>query len=290
MTAFAQADRPRNAAASATGGVGNKSSKSQALMLACYLSNDGVQVQVERAQAELAAAFSTVVPVSPNQLFLPLAQILYNAPDEAGAQAALQRAAQKASAVLDECCARAQQILNTSGTPTNAHLLGVHALPPAAHAPHVVALATGIPASGLCDRMQAAAVALQEEFSARGIPCRACFRPSVVITQVTCPDRTAAAALASRPELIPVTLRQRSFGSQRFDAFSLLCLPDHGVAAAATAAPPARSAAAPAEPPPRSDDPWHGLPTSVTLHLVPSSVASVTLRATRAADRPSSTS
>jgi hypothetical protein len=87
-----------------------------------------------------------------------------------------------------------------------------------------------------------------------------------------------------------VTLRQRSFGSQRFDAFSLLCLPDHGVAAAATAAPPARSAAAPAEPPPRSDDPWHGLPTSVTLHLVPSSVASVTLRATRAADRPSSTS
>ena len=90
MTAFAQADRPRNAAASATGGVGNKSSKSQALMLACYLSNDGVQVQVERAQAELAAAFSTVVPVSPNQLFLPLAQILYNAPDEAGAQAALE--------------------------------------------------------------------------------------------------------------------------------------------------------------------------------------------------------
>ena len=49
--------------------------------------------------------------------------------------------------MLDECCARAQQILNTSGTPTNAHLLGVHALPPAAHAPHVVALAAGIPAS-----------------------------------------------------------------------------------------------------------------------------------------------
>ena len=92
---------------------------------------------------------------------------------------------------------------------------------------------------------------------------------------------------------LQVTLRQRSFGSQRFDAFSLLCLPDHGVAAAATAAtvaPPARSAAAPAEPPPRSDDPWHGVPTSVTLHLVPSSVASVTLRATRATDRASSTS
>ena len=88
--AFAQADRPRNAAASATAGVGSKSSRSQALMLACYLSNDGVQVQVERAQAELAAAFSTVVPVSPNQLFLPLAQILYTAPDEAGQQAALQ--------------------------------------------------------------------------------------------------------------------------------------------------------------------------------------------------------
>ena len=85
-----QADRPRNAAASATAGVGAKSSRSQALMLACYLSNDGVQVQVERAQAELAAAFSTVVPVSPNQLFLPLAQILYTAPDEAGQQAALQ--------------------------------------------------------------------------------------------------------------------------------------------------------------------------------------------------------
>ena len=48
--------------------------------------------------------------------------------------------------MLDECCARAQQILNASGTPTNAHLLGVHALPPAAHAPHIVALAAGIPA------------------------------------------------------------------------------------------------------------------------------------------------
>ena len=87
-----------------------------------------------------------------------------------------------------------------------------------------------------------------------------------------------------------MTLRQRSFGSQRFDAFSLLCLPDHAAEPAATAASPARPAAAPAAPPPRSDDPWHGVPTSVTLHLVPSSPASVTLRATRAADRASSTS
>jgi len=86
MAASAQADRPRTAAASATGGVG--SSKSHALMLACYLSNDGVQAQVERAQGELAAAFSTVVPVSPNQLFLPLAQILYNPPDEQAAAGA----------------------------------------------------------------------------------------------------------------------------------------------------------------------------------------------------------
>ena len=54
------------------------------LLLTLY---DGVQAQVERAQGELAAAFSTVVPVSPNQLFLPLAQILYNPPDEQAAAA-----------------------------------------------------------------------------------------------------------------------------------------------------------------------------------------------------------
>ena len=68
-----------------------------------------------------------------------------------------------------------------------------------------------------------------------------------------------------------MTLRQRSFGSQRFDAFSLLCLPPELAAAATATESPLR--------PPRSDDPWHGVPASVTLHLVPSSVASVTLRA-----------
>jgi len=106
------------------------------------------------------------------------------------------------------------------------------------------------------------------------------------------PSSTLVLTLTLALEL-QVTLRQRSFGSQRFDAFSLLCLPDHAAEPAATAASPARPAAAPAAPaapPPRSDDPWHGVPTSVTLHLVPSSPASVTLRATRAADRASSTS
>ena len=163
------------------------------------------------------------------------------------------------------------------GTPTNAHLLGVHALPPASQASHVVALAAGIPESSLCERLQAAAIALAEDFSARGIPCRACFRPSVVITQasgsssllpppyptstsihtqthththahahtqhphphrhphythttpnpspashvpvqVTCPDRTAAAALAARPELIPAPA-----------ASSIVSMPRHGL-------------------------------------------------------------
>ena len=59
-----------------------------------------------------------------------------------------------------------------------------------------------------------------------------------------------------------------SFGSQRFDAFSLLCLPPE---LAATAA------AEPAE-----VDPWRGAPASVNLQLVPSSATSVTLRAMRA--------
>ena len=96
-------------------------------------------------------------------------------------------------------------------------------------------------------------MALQEEFSAKGIPCRACFRPSVVImqagcspappnsphpkptlphththtytpnlspasrvpVQVTCPDRTAAAALASRPELIPASAAGSRVGRPR---------------------------------------------------------------------------
>ena len=126
------------------------------------------------------------------------------------------------------------------------------------------------------------------EGGGRGCRCR---RPSIAAL-------TLVLTLALTFEL-QVTLRQRSFGSQRFDAFSLLCLPDHAAEPAANAASPARPAAAPAAPsapaapaapPPRSDDPWHGVPTSVTLHLVPSSPASVTLRATRAADRASSTS
>ena len=72
---------------------------SQALMLACHLSNSAVQMQVERAQvcrsalrslvlcspcraqprprlqAELGGVYPAVVPVAPTQLFLPLAQV-----------------------------------------------------------------------------------------------------------------------------------------------------------------------------------------------------------------------
>ena len=250
----------------------------QQLMLACHLSNKAVQIQVERAQAELASMFPATLPISPSQLFLPLAQLVYTPTGGAAAQAAMQRAAQKASSHLNECCARAQQVLNAAGTPTNAHLLGVHFLPPVAHAPHIVPIGIGIP-QGVCERLQAAAMALQNDFSSRGIPCNARFRPSVVILQVNCADAAAASNLYSNSASLG-SLRARSFGSQRFDAFSLLCLQPELAPSDTT---PAEAMAAAQQGAVRDpNDPWSGVPTSVSLQLIPSSATSVTLRAVRA--------
>ena len=91
----------------------------------------------------------------------------------------------------------------------------------------------------------------------------------------TCTDAAAASSLYANSAALP-SLRSRSFGAQRFDAFSLLCLQPE---LAANDAPDdaAQQGGAVRDP----NDPWAGVPASFSLQLIPSSTTSVTLRAMR---------